>query len=319
MDPLDFAIYRFLSPQGEARFWAGRRLIDPTIPARKIAEQVGISENAVRARLRGLAQHGYLRGTMVIPNPALFGVRVFVVEIPVKDVGEVDRVFRDLALVEGVVFARDTIDEGDRQVRVHFVSDGDSSTNRRSSLVRRLSPSNQLRGPRPYWIPSCEKELTPLDWRILLAVSRKPDATLAETARSVGISLKTAARRYHGLIDSRACWWTHAPDSEEFPLALLQVEVEDAKQRAIVAERLAREVPGWMPVAADGLGIEPDGSQTLTAGLVPADAPAVLEKLIRKCKGLPGVVGVRRTFALGSTPYSSWFADRIAEHVPKRS
>jgi DNA-binding Lrp family transcriptional regulator len=318
MDPLDFAIYRFLSPGGEARFWAGRRIIDPTLPAREIAASVGISENGVRARLRGLSERGFLRGMAVSPNPSLFGVQVLVAELPVESAEEAERVFRDLALVEGVVFARDTLDEGDRHVRVHFVSESDSTTLRRTALVRRLSPGGRLRNPQEYSIPRCERELSPLDWKLLRALYLHPDARVAETARAVGISTKTAGRRIHQLIESKACWWTHGAESEEFPLALIRIDVQNSSERDEVAGRVARESPAWMPVASDGLGLEPESTTTVVAGLVPADAPTILERQVKSLLGLPGVVSVRRTFALGSMTYPAWFKDRIAEHVVAR-
>ena len=318
MDPLDFAIYRTLSPGGEARFWAGRRLIDPTIPARAIAEQVGISENGVRARLRGLAERGYLRGRAVTPNPSLFGVQVLVTGLPVKAAREVEQIYRDLALVEGVVFARDTLDESERVVRVHFVSESDATTRRRSALLRRLAPSGELETPQRYWIPGCERELSALDWRVLQAVCRAPDASIAETAQASRISLKTAGRRLHELIDSKACWWTHGPDAEEFPLALIQVTVQDAAFRGLVAGSILEKATAWMPVAADGFGLEPGKSATEIAGLVPADAPTVLERTVKWMGDLPGVTSVRRTFALGSRSYPGWFVDRVGEHVALR-
>jgi DNA-binding Lrp family transcriptional regulator len=319
MDRLDFAIYRFLSPQGEARFWAGRRLIDPTIPAREIAERVGISENGVRARLRGLTERGILRGTSVTPNPSLFGVRVYVAGVPVESAGQATRLFHDLDLVEGVVFARDTLDEGNREVRVHFVSESDSTTRRRATLLRRLSPHGQLSDPELYAIPPCERELSPIDWRLLRAWYRQPDATVAATAESVGLSLKTTSRRYHELVDSRACWWTHGPNSEELPLALIRVVVQDPAHREPVAGWILREAPDWMPVAADGLGQMPDSGRTVIAGLVPADAPAILERMVQKLADHPGVVTVHRTFGLGSKAFPTWFADRIAERTPARA
>ncbi|MFZ3356313.1 MAG: Lrp/AsnC family transcriptional regulator [Thermoplasmata archaeon] len=318
MDLLDFAIYRFLSPDGEARFWGGRRLINPTMPAGDIATHVGISENGVRARLRGLAAKGFLRGTTVIPNPSLFGTQLFVAEIPVRDVSEVDRALRDLSLVDGVIFARDTLDEGDRHIRVHFVSDSDGTTARRATLLRRLAPTNQIRGPQRYWIPVCDRELSPLDWRMLHAVWSHPDSKIAETAHALRISPKTAAQRYHRLIESRACWWTHGPDSEEFPLALLLIEVRDVSHRDDVAEKVRGGAVAWMPVAGDGLGFEPGSSLTWIAGLVPADAPVVLERLVRRCTGISGVTKVHRTFPLGSATYPQWFADRIGEQISAR-
>jgi DNA-binding Lrp family transcriptional regulator len=319
MDPLDFAIYRYLSLDGEARFWAGRRIIDPTIPAREIAERVGISENGVRARLKSLTERGLLGPHAVTPNPSLFGAHVSVAELPVKQAGDVERVFRDLALVEGVIFARDVLDEEERKVRVHFVSDSDSTTSRRAALLRRLSPTGELRAPQPYWIPPCDRELTPLDWRVLQAVWTEPDAALAEIAGRVGVSLKTTARRYHQLIDSRACWWTPGPAVEEFPLALIGIHLKAPEGWAAVMGGLAREVPVWMPVANDGLGQEPGATSSLIAGLVPVDAPAVLERTLGKLAGLPGVSRVQRTFALGSRAYPTWFGERISDQVRPRS
>jgi DNA-binding Lrp family transcriptional regulator len=315
MDPLDFAIYRYQSPGGEARFWAGRRVIDPTVPAREIAEHVGISENGVRARLRSLSERGFLGPKSVTPNPSLFGARVYVSELSVKEAGEVERVLKDLTLVDGVIFARDVLDEDERKIRVHFVSDTDSTTTRRAALLRRLSPAGQVRPPQPYWIPPNEHDLSPLDWRVLDAVWRDPDASIAGIAASVGISLKTAARRFHDLIDSKACWWTPGPDLEEFPLALVSVYVKGSEDRGSVAAKIAKEAPAWMPVATDGLGFEPGSESSIIAGLVPADAPAVLERTLRKFIGMAAVTRVRRTFALGSMSYPAWFADRLAEKV----
>jgi DNA-binding Lrp family transcriptional regulator len=315
MDPLDFAIYRYLSPHGEGRFWAGRRLIDPTIPARAIAEQVGISENGVRARLRGLAERGYLRDRAVVLNPSLFQVQVFVAELPLEGTAEAERVFRDLALVEGVVFARDTLDEGDRLVRVHFVSDSESTTTRRAALLRRLAPKGLLRTPQLYHIPRCERVLSLLDWRLLQAYSQLPDASAAEVAKTVRISLKTAARRSHELVESRACGWTHGPKSEEFPLALIQAEVSSSSHRSSVAAQILRQSPTWMPVASDGLGLGPTTAAAVVAGLVPADAPTAVERMVSQVIALPGVTNVRRTFALGSRTYPEWYNEQITQRV----
>ena len=163
MDALDFAILRRLSPDGEARFWGTRRLIDPRVSAREVGDAVGISETGARARLRSLAERGYLRGLQVWPNPSLFGASLASVEIPVTDTRQVAKLFAELSLVEGVTFARDLLDETDRKVRVFFVSDNPTAAARRVGLLRRLSPSGSIRGPDPYWIPPCTKELTGLD------------------------------------------------------------------------------------------------------------------------------------------------------------
>ena len=319
MDTLDFTVYRYLSPNGEARFWAGRRIIDPTIPAREIAEKVGISENGVRSRLRRLSEQGYLRGRAVTPNPSLFGVRVSVVELPVKGSEEVERIYRDLSLVDGVIFARDTLDEGNRAIGAYFVSEGDSSTARRAALLRRLASTGEPRPAATYSIPPSERELSPLDWRVLDVLFQHPEAEVAEIARLARISVKTAARRHHELLDSRALWYTHSPNSEEFPLALVQVDVPRPESRDAVSAEIVRATPSWMPVAQDGLGLEPEAARKVVAGLVPADAPTLLERTVRKLLEMPGVGRVRRTFALGSRSYPGWFSERIAQRAPART
>jgi hypothetical protein len=319
MDPLDFAIYRFLSPGGEARFWAGRRVIDPRVTPREIAERVGISESGVRSRLHHLAERGFLKDTIVTPNPSLFGKSVYVTNLLVRQSGEVDRILHDLALVDGVMFTRDVMDEDERKIQVHFVSDNDVTASRLSALIGRLSPAGGPILPRSYFLPPCARELSPLDWRVLESVWRHPNATIAEMAEAVGISLKTAARSFHHLIDSRACWWTHGPDSEEFPLALVLVDLRRPADRESVVGWIGQEAHDWMPVASDGFGLEPQNVTTVLAGLVPADVPTVLERFLRRFAGIEGVTGIHRTFALGSATYTTWFADRIAVLANRRA
>ncbi len=319
MDVLDFAIFRQLSPGGEARFWATRCVIDPRISAREIADRVGISENGVRARLRSLEKRGFLRGGEVCPNPSLFGASMVVAEIPVRDTNDVDRLFAELALVEGVTFARDILDEDNRKLRVHYVSDTPAATTRRTALLRRLSPSGTLRGPDPYWIPTASRELSPLDWRLLRTLRKLPDAPIARVAAEVRISLKTAARRYHLLIDGQACWWTHSRESEEVPLALLSVSVPEPSARSRVATRISEELENWMPVAPGGLGSPPQENSTLVAGLTLIATPTSVERIVRRILAFPGVVSVRRTFALGYAAYPEWFDQRIAEEVARPS
>jgi DNA-binding Lrp family transcriptional regulator len=316
MDTLDFTIYRFLSPGGEARFWAGRRMIDPTIPVREIAERVGISENGVRTRMRSLNARGYLRGVAVTPNPSLFGMQVWTLELPVKGIGEVERIYHDLSLVDGVLFARDTLDEGERRLRVHFIADGEATAVRRSKLLQRLAPEAGSARPERYWIPPCEVEATPLDWRLLQSLRRHPEASVAETARAVGVSLKTTARRCRRLIDARGFWYTHGPEAEEFPLALIRVEVRESADRERLATEIAREPHSWMPVARDGSGLDPGAGTVEIAGLVPADAPVALERTVQTLGGRPEVARVRRTFALGSRTFPAWFDDQLDRQVP---
>jgi len=317
VDALDYAIYRHLSPDGLIRFWGGRRLVDPLVSAREIATKVGLSEAGVRVRLRALEQKGYLRGRETGVNPSLFGVSLVVSDIPVREPQDAQRMMRELALVDGVTFARDVLDEKERAIRVYYVSDTPTATARRTALLRKLAPTPEVRGPSPYWVPACNRELTRLDWRLLAAFRDGPEATRSGLAKKIGISLKTAATRFHQLLDAKACWSTLSSTSEELPLALFSVDLREGEDPAAVARDVSALHPDWMPVAPDGSGVSPSEATRLVAGLLPAGSPAALEQALRRTLGVEGVVNVRRTFALGSATYPQWFDERLATQMRK--
>jgi len=315
VDALDYAIYRYLSSDGLIRFWGARRLVDPLVSAREIADKVGLSEAGVRVRLKGLELQGYVRGRETGLNPSLFGVSLAVSEIPIRDPHEAERTLRELALVDGVTFARDVLDEKERTIRVYYVSDTPSATARRTALLRKLAPTPEVRGPEPYWIPTCDREPTRLEWRLLDAFRTHPEATRSDLAKTIGVSLKTTATRFRRLLDSKACWSTLSSASEELPLALFSVSVGEGADPRAVAREVTGLHPGWIPVAPDGSGKEPSGPRHEFAGLVPAESPAALESALRHTLAVEGVANVRRTFALGSATFPQWFDDRLSAQL----
>ncbi len=315
VDGVDFAIYRYLSPDGAARFWGGRRVIDPRVGARDIASRVKISETAVRSRLRSLRERGYLADSAAWPNPSLFGVGLHVVDLPVADVGAARVLLDDLALVEGVTFARDVLDDQDRTVQVYFVADSPAIVTRRVGLLARLAPGGPPRSARPYYVPPATRRLTSLDWRVVAAARRAPNASLTELSAALGVSLKTTGSRYRALLDAGAIWWTHGPGSAELPLALLTATMRGDLDPDPVAARVAAELPEWMPVAANGRGVDPTASRREFAGLLLAESPAAVETGARRLLDRSGVDQVRRTFALGSRSYPGWFDDQVARRL----
>ncbi len=311
MDATDYAIYRYLAPEGLSRFWASRRVLDPRVTARALAARVGLSEAGVRARLKGLKERGLLRGSTVHLNPSLFGASVAVLDVPVRDPRDSEGLFRDLAVLEGALFARDVMDETERKVSVYLAAESPSALTRRSALLRRLAPGEALRPPRPYWVPRCERSPSALDWRLLSAVRAEPDGTLADLAERARLSLKTAARRLGALVDDHAFWWSHSSATDEWPLALLDLGTPDASASQSIAAFAGRPGHVWLPVAPDGLGSDPGSGEPRLAGLVPAETPAGLERTVRQLLDLPGVERVRRTFGLGSATFAQWADERL--------
>jgi len=319
VDATDLAIYQHLSPDGQARFWASRRIVDPRVTAREIAGKVGLSEAGVRARLTNLKAEGFLRGTQLGVNPSLFDAEIVVSEVPIERPQDSSRLLHELADVDGVVFARDLLDEQDRKILVYYISDGPLATARRTRLIERFSPTSSLRGPTPYWIPSCDRALTELDWRLLAVFRARPDDSLSGFAARARLSLKTTSRRFTSLLDARACWWSHSNDSSEWPLALLQITVDADADPDRTAELLGREIKAWLPVASDGFGIDPRAKRRQVAGLVPVSGPAALEGLVQRALSLEGVHDVHRTFGLRSASYPGWFDEHLSAKTPRNA
>ncbi len=319
MDAIDYSIYRYLSPDGLARFWASRRLVDPRVTAREIGDRVGLSEAGVRSRLRALKESGLLRGTSVSLNPSLFDASVAVVDVPIRTPKESDQLFRDLGVVDGVLFARDLLNDEERSVSVYLVAESAGATARRVALVRRLVPEVAVRGPRTYWIPACSRVPTALDWRLLAVFRRSPDATLGQIAKDAGIGPKTAARRFGLLMDARACWWSHSSESDEWPLALLTVTTDAGADPGRISSRIAGLNDAWLPVAPDGFGLDPASPPATVVGLVPVGTPAALEKTVRRVLETEGVAQVRRTFGLRSATFRQWTDDLLAARIGRKS
>lgn len=315
MDAVDFAIFRSLCGEGGARFYAARTVIDPRISAADVAERIGISATAVRARLRRWHTEGLLRGHAVWPNPALFGVGMMSVDIPLEMNRPADGLFLALKSIEGVWFARDAIDEDRRVVIVNFVSDTPSSTQRRIQALTRLAPGNVLDPPRPAWLPICTVELSRLDWKIVRIFRADPLVPLPRAAKEVGVTLKTLSRRYHRLLDGDAVWWTISVSNSKVPAVYVHVMFRDAELAERGNRELGEKFPNWIPAATGGYGFPPEARPVHLVAVFPLESPAGVADILRAIHALPGVVAVRRRFPGESVCYPEWFDRRIEEKI----
>lgn len=315
MDDKDFAVLRWLSTDGVARFWGSRRVLDPRITAREIARRVGTSETSVRMRLRSLGRQGLLLGHEVWPNPALFGARELFVEVRVRATREVARLFDECALVDGVVLARDWIGPEARKVQIYLVDHDPADTERRLALLRRLVQPEPLLGPFPVHTPEGPGGLGRLDWELLREMLRHPEHGVARLARDMGVSLKTVARRFHALLDSRACWYTPGPDTEDGPWSFVRVVCRGPAERQRVADDVGRLFPSWMPLAAESAPAPPGQEGREFSGLLLTESLAQLERGVRRIETIDGVEGTFQGFALGTRTYPAWFRQQIAARL----
>jgi DNA-binding Lrp family transcriptional regulator len=306
-DRTDFGIYRALFLSQEARFWGSRSVVDPRISVAEVARRVRLSRTTVQARLRAWKDAGFLIGYDVWPNPRLFGVELCTVDVPVESPAHVDLLLSDLSLIEGVVSARGLLDEDGRTVRAYLVDDGGVGLGRRRRLIRRVAGLTTEPEVHPYWLPECDVDLSPLDWRILAFYRSYPEAGLSEGARNLGITAKTLSTRRDRLLDHHAMWWLLTTNSSRFPAVSFFVTVSDPARVAFVKDAMEGITPGWIPCADDGFGVQPTPAISIVAGLVLVESPASVDDLTRQITRVPGVAAVRWRVPREFRGYPEWY------------
>jgi DNA-binding Lrp family transcriptional regulator len=311
MDGLDFRIIRWLSSDGTAVVWGGRRAIDPRLAAGRTARMVGVSETAVRARIRGLREVGLDGGTEVVVHPHLFGATMHAGDLPLRPTDRIVPVLDRLGAVGGVVYARCMLDDAGRRIRVFYVSRSRAEAEATASAIRSAAPSGSVvPAPDPY-LPPCTVVPSPGDWAFLRAMYLHPHLDVSEFAALLGLSPKTASRRFHRLVDGRACWYSVAAQWEGGPWAVLVVRYVDARARTRVERFLAGLEGGWLPTS-----VRPEtpsvaeGGGSLVATVL-TDGMVTAERTVRALESIDGVLGVARSFTLESRSYRGWCADRL--------
>jgi DNA-binding Lrp family transcriptional regulator len=321
-DRTDFDIYRALFLEQEARFWGSRSVVDPRISVAEVARRVGLSRTTVQARLRSWKDAGFLIGYEVWPNPRLFDVELCTVDIPVETPAHVDLLLSDLSLIEGVVSARGLLDEDGRTVRAYLVDDGGVGLGRRRRLIRRVAGLATEPEVHPYWLPECDVDLSPLDWRILSFYRSYPEAGLTEGAKNLGITAKTLSSRRDRLLDYHAMWWLLTTNSSRFPAASFFITVSEAARVSSVRTAMEGISPGWIPCADDGFGVRPTPTLSIVAGLVMVESPASVDDLARQISRVPGVAAVRWRIPREFRGYPEWYdrhlLARLGSHPERR-
>lgn len=282
-------------------------MVDPRVTPAEVARRVGLSRTAVQARLSSWKQSGFHQGHEVWPNPRLFGARMFSVDISVANPTEADRMFEDLALVEGVISARDLMNESGRIVRAYVADDGTVNLERRREWLRRVIGLPNGPELRPYWIPEPAPRLSKMDWRILSFFRTDPESNLSEAAANLGISAKTLSSRRDRLLDGQAMWWLLNTRNSRFPVVSLHVDLTDASDRGRLLRTFDTILPGWVPCAREGIGIAPIVQNLTISGLALVDSPAAIDDIVRNISRQPGVSSVHWYIPRNFRSYDEWF------------
>lgn len=187
MDPLDLQVMRRM---GVAPFLVWPHPPSSIRPA-ALAKALGVSTDTVKRRLSALGKAGVFHGIQVFPNPRYLGLRTASFHFRMGSTrGRMPA--EEVAAEPGVLGVFDMVG-GDRCLDVAFADDAG-----RRDLCDRLA--KRLGVPASHFVdfptPAPQMELTPMDWRILHALRRKPGTTTEAAARSLGLSPRTVKRRF---------------------------------------------------------------------------------------------------------------------------
>jgi DNA-binding Lrp family transcriptional regulator len=251
---------------------------------------------------------GFLLGFDVLPNPGLLGGRLAARLLEFDSSIAQENAVRPLSLIDGMVQiepARTTL------LAVYFVESDPQSE-------RRLKQFQGIEGVRevgPEWsfeFPSCSRRMSRADWRLVLALRRRPEAKLAELAAETGQSVRTTSRRYDSLLDEGAIIFDPVWDWSRFrrTLAVLSATVDRPELR----ERAIREIRAMHPEAIRSWGLRPTNQKGESVSLyliVTAPASSELDQLAARVAHLPGVSQVRLWYGHSTLLVPSWLTERI--------
>jgi DNA-binding Lrp family transcriptional regulator len=171
-----------------------------------LARELKVSPDTIKRRLADLRAAGVYHGTLVFPNPRLLGLRMASLHFRLGEAARRLVPPEAVTAVPGVIGVFDMVG-GDRCVDVAFGAESGRETlqGELSSLLGAASSHFvDYASPAP-------ASMSPLDWRLVQALRTAPDTTLEQAAQAVGVSQRTAKRRFdrmakEGCIDMVGLW-----------------------------------------------------------------------------------------------------------------
>lgn len=187
MDSVDFDLVRTLARRPRATYG-------------ELGERVGLTANAVKARVHRMESEGVLQGYAALPRPALLGLREGLLLFGgVDDLDErEDEMLAGLAEVPGVRFIDTALDHS-VWVWLLYRDEADWERIERAaiSLVGK-PPARRVQGD----APAADRALASADWKVLRALQPDGRAHAKDLAARAGLSFKPLKRRLEALVAS---------------------------------------------------------------------------------------------------------------------
>lgn len=322
MDALDLDIVRWMYPRG---VWSGSGT-DPRVTTSAISRRIGISREAVWARLRRWRKEGFLPSIEVVPNSRAFGVHRYQVEIHTHDPADGDWLLDRLESVDGIWDAQSSFGESTTDRAVHVVTalfvarSHQELTTRRRSFAQ-LAQKRRMNGPFSAQPPPLLRPMSLLDWRVLSAyracMRSDPFARVSEVAATGNLNARVLVRRRNEMASRKAIFWIPNFGWALHPSATLLLVYKSAEDRPGILAAVRERFPKHLPIDADledvgeySMGKELD-SRRWVAARVPAISQAHAQRLVGELSSIPGVLRVYNEVAGKARWYRGWVDGEI--------
>lgn len=265
-----------------------------------VGTRVGLSGNAVKARVRRMTDEGVLRGFPAIPDASVLGLAEgLLVFTGVEDLDErEEEILRSLPDAAGVVFVDVAMDHA---VYVWTLHDGAADLDRIEraaiSLIGKPPTHRVLGEPTPAPVQSP-------DWRVARALLPDARASLKDLATASGLSLKTLKRRLGAILRSGAV---------RIEPVLSGTEASGALLFRVIAVLADEHAPAPDALPADAIVTRAASGRVLVMDLqraTPHDAQAELRRV-------KSIAGVERAFLQVATRrrFAAWLDEALAARV----
>ena len=198
LDALDAGIIRELTGPEGAYQWNVRQSYSI------VARNLGIDEETVRRRVRGMENRGLLKGSELIVNPYLVGREPVRMLLRGTHSGQAKRTaISQIRLVDGTLLIVDM--QGDSLQVLLFCES--KAVDRTAQLITSIAGCKDpivLRNLGGLGFYPSDIRLTETDFRILLSLRRSPRKSTSRIADEVGISTRTVERRLDLMIEKKA-------------------------------------------------------------------------------------------------------------------
>lgn len=305
---LDWELYRELYASSEEPVWG----MFPHPSLADIASRLHVTRNTVWRRMGQWNQSGFVRGYEVIPHPNLLGVGLGACVVTVPDPRHKPRFLEELDLVDGVFLA--SYDVGPKVVLVTVTDLPESQARRKRSIERlpgvaSVGPTGRVR------LPTCRRQMTREEWRLLAALRKSPTSSIDVLARTTGSSTKTVSRRLRVLRRANAVLSHIVEDFSGFPatVASFVLRITPGLDSRVVARGIERRIPGLLEIPR--LDMAPRAPAKDLIYWQEVRSVAAIETSIAEILGVPGIDRVDSYFTGGERAYRGWFDERINQVI----